>query len=251
LTYYFKYAILDSMKNMNKINITNSVLFALGILAILAIVLIALPHQAAADTRVYCDAYSNGIPTYSANVELSAKPSINSISPSMGKTARTIRITGASFIPNSVALIDGQTRRTVFIDSTHLLVETRLGDLANEDGFYVSVFNEGICGGYSNAEFFSTNPGGTMETNTTTNTTVNNNYSNTTYDKNTTKTTETKEGNYVSNLASNAIFGSNSFLPTGLVGWIMTAIVIMLIIILVRKIFGAEQTYHEAPMKHD
>jgi len=53
-----------------------------------------------------------------------------------------------------------------------------------------------------------------------------------------------------SDLAANAIFGSNSFLPSGLIQWIILAIIILLIVILARKLFGGEKNYHEAPMKH-
>ena len=54
-----------------------------------------------------------------------------------------------------------------------------------------------------------------------------------------------------SNLAANAVFGSNSFMPSGLVQWIFFAILILLIVILVRKIYGGSEKYHATPMKHD
>ena len=53
-----------------------------------------------------------------------------------------------------------------------------------------------------------------------------------------------------SNLASNAIFGSNSFMPSGIIQWILFAIFVLLIVILVRKISGADKKYHSTPMKH-
>ncbi len=52
-----------------------------------------------------------------------------------------------------------------------------------------------------------------------------------------------------SNLAANVIYGSNSFLPSGLVQWILFAIFILIIIILIRKVFGGEKNYHATPMK--
>jgi len=54
-----------------------------------------------------------------------------------------------------------------------------------------------------------------------------------------------------SNLAASAIFGSSGFLPSGLIGWILFAIFILVIVILVRRIFGAKEAYEEAPMKYD
>jgi|GEM_PF-3300523 len=54
-----------------------------------------------------------------------------------------------------------------------------------------------------------------------------------------------------SNLAANAIFGSNSFMPSGIIQWVLFAILILLVVILVRKIYGADQAYNAAPLKHD
>jgi hypothetical protein len=52
-------------------------------------------------------------------------------------------------------------------------------------------------------------------------------------------------------LASNAVFGSNSFLPSGLIQWIFFAIIILLIVVLARKVFGAKEEYHSTPLKHE
>ncbi|MBI3305936.1 hypothetical protein HYZ82_02250 [Candidatus Nomurabacteria bacterium] len=54
-----------------------------------------------------------------------------------------------------------------------------------------------------------------------------------------------------SELTANAIFGSDTFLPSGLVQWILFAILILLIVILIRKIYGADVRYRAAPLKHD
>ena len=53
-----------------------------------------------------------------------------------------------------------------------------------------------------------------------------------------------------SDLAANAVFGTNSFMPSGLIQWILFAILILLIVILVRKVTGAEDKYHSEPLKH-
>ena len=62
------------------------------------------------------------------------------------------------------------------------------------------------------------------------------------------KTVRTSED--VSNLASSVILGSDSFLPSGLLQWILFAILIVLIVIIVRRIMRGEERYHAAPLKH-
>jgi hypothetical protein len=54
-----------------------------------------------------------------------------------------------------------------------------------------------------------------------------------------------------SELTANAVFGSDTFLPSGLLQWILFAILVLLIIILVRKMYGADKRYHAVPLKHD
>lgn len=54
-----------------------------------------------------------------------------------------------------------------------------------------------------------------------------------------------------SELTANAVFGSDTFLPSGLIQWILFAILVLLIVILVRKIYGADARYHAEPLKHD
>lgn len=60
----------------------------------------------------------------------------------------------------------------------------------------------------------------------------------------------TKPAENASDLAATAIFGSNSFMPSGLVQWILFAILILLVVILVRRITGGEDRYHKEPLKH-
>lgn len=54
-----------------------------------------------------------------------------------------------------------------------------------------------------------------------------------------------------SDLAANALFGSNSFMPSGLTQWILLAIFILLLVIFVRKTFGAQKEYHATPLKQE
>lgn len=64
----------------------------------------------------------------------------------------------------------------------------------------------------------------------------------------TTVKTSQEEDEY-KNLAANTIFGEIGFLPSGLFQWILFAILILLIVILTRRIFGGSKRYHEIPLK--
>ena len=66
-----------------------------------------------------------------------------------------------------------------------------------------------------------------------------------------TNTNNDNNGNNASDLASNAIFGTNGFLPSGIIQWILFGIFILIIIILIRRISGAKQKYEEEPLKHE
>lgn len=81
---------------------------------------------------------------------------------------------------------------------------------------------------------------------------INNTTNNSTTEINTTtkNSSTTENENKYSDLAANAIFGADGFLPSGLIQWVLLAIIILLIVIFVRKFSGAEKNYHEAPLKH-
>ena len=245
---------------MNKIN-KKLIVFGFKVLSIGMFGLLVIPTNASAVVII-----QTGNPT----------PYISSISPNSSNNnagAVVIAITGRKFIPSSIARVNGSERITVFIDSSHLLVKLYPSDTYNTDGFYINVFNGLPDGGYSNAEFFTVNipapvtninnnPSYTITKNTTTarnnntNSDTFNTYSNinTTQTRNTTNAdnninVDNTDKNY-SALASNAIFGSNGFLPSGLTQWVILGIIILLIVILVRKIFSARKNYDETPMKH-
>ncbi|MFA6301180.1 MAG: IPT/TIG domain-containing protein [Candidatus Paceibacterota bacterium] len=154
-------------------------------------------------------------------------PRISSINPKSGSvdmTTNTITISGSGFTPTSVARINTSVRQVTFIDPSHLLLPINSNDLyayQNNGGFFVTVYNEAPGGGYSNAAYFTVKA-------------VNG----------------SSKNNNSDGLAANAFFGTNSFLPSGLVSWILLGIMILVIIILVRKIFGADKKYHETPLKH-
>lgn len=57
--------------------------------------------------------------------------------------------------------------------------------------------------------------------------------------------------NNTKDLVANAVYGSNSFLPSGLIQWILLAIFILIIVILSRRIFGGKEKYQATPLKHE
>lgn len=215
---------------MSKIN-TKSIVFGFKMLSILAFVLLIIPAKVFA-TAGYVD---------------NPTPYIASISPDSSNSNIgsniVITITGEGFVPSSKARANGSDRITTFIDSSHLLIKLNSNDTQNADGVYINVFNGFPGGGYSNAELFTINNGTPVA-----NTSTNNTSSNTNQIENATNTTTDTNSNS-SNLAATAIFGSNSFLPSGLVQWILFAIIILLIVILARRVFGAEAKYNKTPMK--
>ena len=239
---------------MRKIN-KKSINFSFKILTILAFSLLVIPAQASAD---YGSNYYFGSPHRFENdgggyvdriIIDNPKPVIYSISPksadkSMG--GKTITVNGKGFIPSSMAKINGANRSTTFIDSGHLLVQVNGTDMYRTDGgFYVTVWNGAPAGGFSNAEFFTVNNVALSNAgqNTDTNfysSTVDNNY----YNTNT-------ENETFSGLTGNAVYGSNTFLPSGAIQWLFFAIIILLLVVLARKFFGGEDRYLAVPLKHD
>ncbi len=235
------------MKNINK----KSISLSLKVLSILAFGLIFVPFNIASASSYGINyVYNSGTGSNQNQTETNnPKPSISSINPkssNVGDSTRTITVFGDGFIPSSIVRVNNSNRPTTFIDSSHLLVKITDNDTyayETNGEFYITVFNRAPGGGYSNAVVFTVNKviapvANTSNGNTSPKTTQTEN-----------KTNNDAKSNY-SNLASNAIFGSNSFLPSGLIQWVIFAIIILLIIIFARKVFGAEKNYHEAPMKH-
>ena len=62
------------------------------------------------------------------------------------------------------------------------------------------------------------------------------------------KTTNTK---ITQDMPEAIIFGQNSFMPSGLLQWIIFAVLILIVILLVRKVFGLSDKYFSTPLKHD
>ena len=117
-------------------------------------------------------------------------------------------------------------------------------ELRNRTQYSITVYNPGPGGGYSNSVPFGVS-GGNVNSNS-------NSYSNSNTQPNSANinTSEANGNEDYGGLAATAIIGADGFMPTGLVGWIVAAILITIIIILIRRIYGAEKRYHETPLKH-
>lgn len=246
---------------MIKMNSINNKLIVLG-LEILVIfsfsLLVFLPSETKAYVRSYGDNYQKMIPTI-----ISIKPDSINKNEITGKL--TITINGNGFTPNSIVRKNNSNRTTTFIDSENLLVDIYANDLYSQNEFFLTVFNSDIANGYSNAYTFKV-IGNTITNNTTNNPPVDYSsaYSNTQPSQNTntnnqntipvenndtvSSTNTTNKG--FGNLTANALMGSNSFMPSGLIQWIFLVLIVVLIIYLWRYIHNSEEKYMSEPMKH-
>ena len=257
---------------MNRI-IKNSIGLSFVALAFLFLgALSLLPTKASAQTA-YSSGYQNRInlnynnnpsPTTYNNLV----PSVSFISPNsanVGSGAQTVTVSGDGFVPTSIARWNGSDRPTTFIDASHLLVYLNANDMYGKNDHYINVWNPAPGGGYSNGVLFritgystSTAPGAVTSTvqtgpnsnsgsstNTSGSTNGNNNGNN---NGNVLGAQDQNNGN-LSDLTGNALFGSDGFFPTGLIGWILLAILILIIVIIVRRIYGAKK-YQSTPLKH-
>jgi len=177
-----------------------------------------------------------------------------------------ITLTGGNFIPNSLAQFNNSWRPTTYVNSNRIIVTINSYDLQTIGSYVITVFNPMPGGGMSNGVAFNVNSGvinniggaSSVATNTYNNTTKNTTSTNT--NKTTTKVESKADANTVeatvntqesySTLTSNALFGIRDFAPSGLVQWVIFAILILIIVILTRKVFGFNDKYQKTPLKH-
>jgi hypothetical protein len=260
------------MSKLNNIKL-NSAILNLGTLAILVATLMT-PISVGAMSYNYSNSTVSPYSTYANSPYSSSSngtnnngtgtnehptPSITSLSPSasnLGVGTKTVTITGSGFMPNSVARVNNSSRPMTFVDPSHILIQINGNDLyayRTNGGFFISIWNPAPGGGYSNAKFFTVNNTTATSTTTTRNTNNNNNIDNSAnnnFSEMNQNGNENGNGESVSSLASNTIFGSSGFTPSGLIQWVLFAIIILIIVILVRKIFGGEKRYHATALKH-
>jgi len=241
-----------------------SINYGLKTLTILAFVFIFTPFNSAS-AQVCGDGGCNtvfqtqSVPSYNDlnntyQVAPNPKPVIDSINPSgsnRGSSPKTITITGSGFVRGSIARVNDSSRGTTFIDGSHLLVRLTSDDMNRSNGFFITVYNPAPAGGYSNAIYFTLSNVSSGNNNGAIYPTTNNNDNGTADYGTTYSDTGTNNDNNGSDLASNAIFGSNGFLPSGIIQWVLFAILVLVIIIIIRRISGARQKYEEEPLKHE
>ncbi len=242
--------------NNQKLNI---VINAFVVLAFFAFGLMGMTGNANAQTT-----YDNGFHLrtkldYTKQSVTNPSPSITSISPdssNRGVGTKTITITGSGFLSQSVVRMNSFDRSTTFIDSEHLLVKLDNNDLVNAGTFFITVFNKAPDGGYSQAMTFTVNEENSVSTGGNINKNSQNGGANTNPEGDTFQkmgqsgSNDSQNGNVsVGSLASNTIFGSNNFMPSGIIQWILLAIIILIIVIIARKVFGGEARYHSTPLK--
>ena len=237
------------MSKITNKNIIYIVIYSLGILALLSL---GITSPAVAHADNFNDGESVTV------AQRNPRPYITSIGPKESNPEsipRSIVINGFSFVPASQARINGESRKTTFVDSRHLIVAVNPNDIYTvEGGFLVSVYNPAPGGGYSNGKAFRISNTAPVAQNPESNTDQNN--TNTTYNysrnvqKNTSETTVDEKSEAYKNLAATSIFGGKSIFPSGLIQWVLIAIIIILIVILIRKALGYRQNYLETPLKH-
>ena len=158
------------------------------------------------------------------NYPANPSPVIYSIDPkfaSIGAQAATVTLTGANFIPSSLVIWNGSYMSRNYVDSNHLTVTFTATDLATAENYPITVFNPAPGGGTSNGIYFAV--GVPSQTTTTAQ----------------------------SNLAANAVFASNSFMPSNFFQWFLLFIMILLVVILARKLAGNKKAKKDQePLKH-
>lgn len=255
----------------SKKNLINMKLFAIfGALIILAS-FVAIPSIASARTYTYYNPapfsgtndddydryrynrYDYDYYDYNYSRSVVSAPYINSITPdrtTAGSRVINVTISGSGFVSDSIARWDDSPRKTAYMGSNRLVVELYAGDISSSGRHYITVTNERIGGGYSNPVPFVVN-GSVASTTVSRNTSSLSASAYTAYQNvsNTNSSAKAVDESY-GGLTANAIFGSNSFFPTGIVQWIIFIALVLAIVFIWRKFFGGERTYHSTPLKH-
>lgn len=236
-------------------------ILVLFMLSVLATIIVFLPIEARAEggtnyvfnTNTGGSGYSYN--NYNSN-NLHPIPIIYSITPNSVPSLLgniVVTFTGDNFIPESLAEFDGYYKTTSYKDSHHLVVALNASDIATIGSHIFRVFNLMPGGGTSNGVAFNVTTALNDSTKILAEST---NVSIPSYKKTNTNTVVAKPTTPTDNsaLTANVLSGSglnnyNGFWPSGLIGWLLLAILILLLVILVRKIYG-EKEYHETPLKH-
>jgi len=248
---------MSNIKNTIKYSVAFSLISV--VVLTFAVIAPAVNAQAANCPTPSFDDRMNG-----TQVNANPTPTLYSINPSsvnFGSGSQSITVSGSGFIPGTIARWNGSNRPTTFIDDSHVLMYVSSSDINAKASDFITVWNPAPCGGYSNAETLNiagyiapgTVTGGgnpvqghsptTSGSGSTKSSTSNNSNSN---NSGSVLGAQTDNGQ---SLAGAAIYGSNGFMPSGIIEWLLFAIFILIIVIIVRKIFFQDK-YNSTPLKH-
>lgn len=225
------------MSKINNTKITYGLLYTLIIIGILALgITLGAPLRTEAwngysyESSAVFHTYNSGTNDAGGNTNVNGynnngnqnvgTPVILSLSPTRvisGTGAKVVEIEGGNFVPNSIVRFDGANRTTSYITSTRLAVHLTSADITRLGEHAITVRNPG--GATSNVAVFTVGNTGAGAT------------------------TDKDNGLGASVVKSN-ITGAFS----GLFTWLFIGILILIIIVLWRKIFGDKE--RNKPFKH-
>ncbi|OGI76212.1 hypothetical protein A3C67_03280 [Candidatus Nomurabacteria bacterium RIFCSPHIGHO2_02_FULL_42_19] len=234
------------MSNIINKRIRNGLILSLSILVILTFGLITIPVE----TNAYDTGYQLRTKLSSSNSKPTVyndRPIIDSLNPNpvvLGSGRTSIVVNGQNFVYGAVAKLNGSDRTTTFFNENRIEFELIDTDTSFLGSYVVTVDNPGPGGGLSNGYVLNIrNELAIVRTVSTAGSVA----GASTNKPSTTKTAKPTED--FSDLTANAIFGTDTFMPSGLIQWLILAIFILIIIILARKFFGLEDKYHATPLK--
>ncbi len=175
----------------------------------------------------------------SNSVQENPIPSISYVDPSSSTPkAVTVTVRGSNFIPSSQVRLDGSPRPTTYESSIRLLVNLSASDLSATGTHVITVYNPGPGGGISNGVYFTAKApsSGTVLGASTT--------------RNAYTPVTSTTGEELTALTANVVLGNGNFLPSGIIGWIILAILVLIIVLLARKFLGLDNKYQSTPLKH-
>lgn len=227
------------MSKINNTKITYGVLYTLVIIGILAIgIALGAPlrteawngygYESDAVFHTYNSATNNAggntnVNGYNSNgnQNVGGTPVILSLSPSRvisGTGAKVVEIEGGNFVPNSIVRFDGSNRTTSYITSTRIAVHLTSADITRLGEHAITVRNGG--GATSNVAVFTVGNTGVGAT-------------------------TDKDGN---SLGASVVKSNIAGAFSGLFTWLFIGILILIVIVLWRKIFGDKE--RNKPFKH-
>ncbi len=177
-------------------------------------------------------------------------PILSSVSPNQIMPVNgnlDITLTGAYFLPGAEATFNNNYRQTVYNNSGNLTIRLNISDVVNPGTNIIVVYNPD--GRFSNKAYFTVMPAPQTITYPTVVETSEMPIHKTTSVKSVPSVQKEESKTTNTDLTANALFSGSGFMPSSIIGWLILAILILLLVLLVRKNFF-EKNYHDAPLKH-